>query len=371
MRKILLILLIACSQQLVAQIYVQVSGNIFNTDAEKVTIGSYDGEEFTPILEGTRHVKDKGKNGSKGKKGDFLVSGELPIEDYYFLRIDEQDITLVLRDSAQIKVYADAKRLGQFMNIIGSDESNNINKFNGEIEAWRIKIDSARAELEEFPDRAEEINKRMETAQMRFQQTQKLYAQQNRNSAALIALIPLIDPMVDKNGFTDVIRQLHTGFGQAPTVKELVEYAAQLDPLAPGKPAPDFEEMKVDSTMMKLSDLRGKVVLLDFWASWCGPCRKENPNVVNLYHKYKDQGFTVMSVSLDSDRNRWLMAIEQDGLVWPNHVSDLKKWSSAAAKKYGVGSIPFTVLIDREGNIIGTKLRGPELEQALKAIFEN
>lgn len=120
---------------------------------------------------------------------------------------------------------------------------------------------------------------------------------------------------------------------------------------------------------MKLSDLKGKVVLLDFWASWCGPCRRENPSVVKLYEQYKDDGFTVMSVSLDKDKNRWLQAIEQDGLVWPNHVSDLNYWSSKAAKLYGVGSIPFTVLIDQEGNIVKTKLRGPALEQELQRIF--
>ena len=136
--------------------------------------------------------------------------------------------------------------------------------------------------------------------------------------------------------------------------------------------APDFEELKLDrKTTMKLSDLRGQVVLLDFWASWCGPCRKENPTVVRLYEKYKDQGFTVMSVSLDQNEERWKQAIEKDQLSWPNHVSDLKGWSSAAPKKYSVRGIPFTVLIDKEGKIIDTNLRGAMLEQELARIFEN
>jgi thiol-disulfide isomerase/thioredoxin len=120
---------------------------------------------------------------------------------------------------------------------------------------------------------------------------------------------------------------------------------------------------------MKLSDLKGKVVLIDFWASWCGPCRKENPNVVKTYEKYKDAGFTVMSVSLDSDKAKWLEAIQKDGLVWPNHVSDLGGWQSKVARLYGVGSIPQTILLDKEGKIIASNLRGPALEAELQKIF--
>jgi thiol-disulfide isomerase/thioredoxin len=118
-----------------------------------------------------------------------------------------------------------------------------------------------------------------------------------------------------------------------------------------------------------LSKLRGNYVLLDFWASWCGPCRAENPNVVRNYRKYKDKGFTVMSVSLDTDRTKWLAAIKKDGLEWPNHVSELKGWQTSVLPNYGINSIPYTVLIDKEGKIIQTNLRGPALEAKLKEIF--
>lgn len=133
--------------------------------------------------------------------------------------------------------------------------------------------------------------------------------------------------------------------------------------------APEISLKNPDGKIIKLSSLRGKVVLIDFWASWCGPCRRENPNVVRLYNQYKDKGFTVYSVSLDQDASAWKNAIKADGLVWPNHVSDLLGWNTPMTQLYGFNSIPHTVLIDKEGKIIGTGLRGEFLEQKLKEVL--
>ena len=135
-----------------------------------------------------------------------------------------------------------------------------------------------------------------------------------------------------------------------------------------GGEAPDFTMNTPEDVPMKLSDHRGKVLLIDFWASWCGPCRRENPNVVAAYKKYHEKGFDVLGVSLDRNKDRWLGAIKKDGLTW-NHVSDLKGWKNEAAKLYGVTSIPAMVLLDREGKIIARNLRGPALEAKLKQIF--
>lgn len=139
--------------------------------------------------------------------------------------------------------------------------------------------------------------------------------------------------------------------------------------LLPGMEAPEIEMKDPSGNLRKLSDLRGKIVMIDFWASWCGPCRRENPNVVKLYHKYHDQGFEIYSVSLDKNKEAWLKAIQDDGLVWPNHVSDLNGWTSSGGKTYGIMSVPSTVLIDKDGKIIARNLRGSELEHKLQEIF--
>ena len=139
--------------------------------------------------------------------------------------------------------------------------------------------------------------------------------------------------------------------------------------LIPGMEAPDIVMTDRDGNTRKLSDLRGKVVLIDFWASWCRPCRMENPNVVRLYRRYLSKGFDIFSVSLDNNRDAWLKAIEDDHLTWSNHVSDLRGWSSAAGRLYGIQSIPATVLVGRDGKILARNLRGEELENKLKEIF--
>ena len=140
-------------------------------------------------------------------------------------------------------------------------------------------------------------------------------------------------------------------------------------PLSVGETAPEISMENPSGELLTLSSLKGNYVLLDFWAGWCGPCRKENPNVVNAYNKYKDEGFRVFNVSLDRNKTKWVQAIEQDNLDWPYHVSDLKYWNNAAALEYGVKSIPMNYLLNPEGEVIARNLRGPNLHTKLQEIF--
>ncbi len=137
---------------------------------------------------------------------------------------------------------------------------------------------------------------------------------------------------------------------------------------AVGATPPEIELNTPEGRKMKLSDLKGKVVLIDFWASWCGPCRRENPNVVRVYNEYKKKGFEILGVSLDKEKGKWVKAIKDDNLTWL-HVSDLGGWASKAAKAYKVSGIPMTFLIDRDGKILAKGLRGPQLEQKLAEVL--
>lgn len=140
--------------------------------------------------------------------------------------------------------------------------------------------------------------------------------------------------------------------------------------LLPGKIAPDFNQMDTSGKMVGLSSFRGRYVLVDFWASWCGPCRQENPNLVKIYNRYKNKGFAVLSVSLDDKKENWLKAIKKDQLQQWAHVSDLKGWRNEAAVQYGIDAVPASMLLDPSGKIIAKDLRGEELEKKIQELYK-
>jgi thiol-disulfide isomerase/thioredoxin len=363
----LIFVVILLNYSFFAQTEIFVSGQIVNTQFKEIELiqilptGAFQNVMKSPL----------------NSDGSFSFKGKISSPDYYHIKLNNQLIPLILRNNSEIKIYGDGNKLDKFCNIINSDESQQLMEFQRAENTWNRILDSANNELKKNPAKQQELSNEITPKYMDFQQFKQNYVQMNQNSAALYPMIKMFDPTKDFDNYQLIVSQVINSFSESSLVKIEQEKYLKLkkkmvddNPLAKGKIAPDFEELKTDGkTKMKLSELKGKVVLIDFWASWCGPCRKENPNVVKTYAKYKDAGFTIMSVSLDSDKAKWLEAIQKDGLVWPNHVSDLGGWQSKVGRIYGVSSIPLTILLDQEGKIIATNLRGQALEDELQKIF--
>lgn len=197
------------------------------------------------------------------------------------------------------------------------------------------------------------------------------YVEKHKNSIATAAII--FDRFITYFEFepaAKVFKILPLRVQNSVFGKQIKE-AVRIDALTSiGKPAPDFTQPDTAGKIIDLKNLRGKYVLVDFWASWCGPCRKENPNVVAAYNKYHDKGFEIVSISLDNNKRSWIKAIQADGLSWM-HVSDLKGWKNAAAAQYGVKLIPQNFLLDKDGKIIARNLRGAALAKKLSEINFN
>lgn len=195
-----------------------------------------------------------------------------------------------------------------------------------------------------------------------------------KQQPASLALFNLLqDPnLVDKDNNLDLFVQSAEKFKKdwptSPFTKELVSMTEKIKVTAVGQLAPEIALPNPSGQIVKLSSLRGKYVLIDFWAKWCGPCRKENPNVVRAYHRFKSKGFEVFGVSLDRNKQEWMQAIQEDGLVW-TQVSDLQYFNSQAARDYNIQAIPFSILLDKDGKIIAKNLRGAALEQKLEEVL--
>ncbi len=368
MRNLSLILLFVLPLGSFAQneIHVKISGMFFKTTVDSVYISQNYGAIYKDFA-----------STALDKKGNFQFNISLPNPDYYYLRVGTENIHLILKNNSDIKVYGDGSKLKEFCNFVGSDESKAMNDFSHISEKWNVKSDSALTAIKADPSREQVVNDYMTQEFQKFNSELQGFIGANANSPVLILALANMNAEQDMKSYENVLNQLYSVFPESPTVQTFYSnfnlIKKKIDDanfLAPGKIAPDFSELKTDQKKsMKLSDLRGQIVLIDFWASWCGPCRRENPNVVQTYEKYKNDGFTIVSVSLDTDAQKWINAIEQDHLSWPNHISDLGGWNSKVAQIYKVSSVPFTVLIDREGRIIKTNLRGPALEEELKRIF--
>ncbi|HEU5054196.1 MAG TPA: TlpA disulfide reductase family protein [Hanamia sp.] len=172
----------------------------------------------------------------------------------------------------------------------------------------------------------------------------------------------------DASEVAPVYNALDESIKNSPKGEEIKKMLNTYEKVAIGKPAPDFTEYTPDSNQLSLSSLKGQYVLIDFWASWCGPCRRENPNVVKAYNQFKDKGFTILGVSYDNKKDRWVKAIADDHLNW-HQVSDLQGWKNATSDQYGIKAIPSNILVDKNGIIVAKNVFGEKLVQKLNEVL--
>lgn len=312
-------------------------------------------------------------------KGDYTYAKKVKLTEpgYYRLNFYGKQILNLILHKNDVEVNVDGNSQQGFVEINGSPDIDLINQVH-ELQA-RVNSDPVVAQLnEDFTVAAQKKDQQsMQTLQQKYQDHAKKY---NDQIAALLverspslAVINLLQSNVlDKDQYFEtylqVAQKLKKQWPDYSQATSFIQYVENMKLTAVGQSAPEIALPNPEGKIVKLSSMRGKYVLVDFWAKWCGPCRQENPNVVRAYQKYKDKGFTVFGVSLDRNRADWLQAIEQDNLTW-THVSDLKYWQSEAARTYNITGIPFSVLLDPSGVIIAKNLRGAALDRKLAEIF--
>ncbi len=306
------------------------------------------------------------------ESGAFEIPAKVDHKTFGALLIDNAHVAYLVLDGSDIQFTADYNDFQNFR-IEGSPESALIKDYFSHLLTMVNQINEARAAIQQAQksgDKAAvESAKALEGKSIdAYFSYVKAYA--DSSSSPLMALFAtgMLEPSIYSDFFVEISKRYKGIADASPYYQRIVKLARGKNGLI-GQIAPEIRLPNPDGDTMALSDLRGKYVLLDFWASWCGPCRRENPNVVKLYKKYKDRNFTVFSVSLDKSKKSWVQAIEQDGLEWPNHVSELAFWSTEAIKPYGVRSIPATFLVDPEGRIIAKDLRGYMLEKKLEQLL--
>ncbi|MEO8069278.1 MAG: TlpA disulfide reductase family protein [Flavobacteriales bacterium] len=313
-----------------------------------------------------------------------LSTAHLPL-DFYYLNFDRNNFLILALDSSEgVQVVARAEELAKASSITGSKHAKALFDFFSDSQIYRAKRDSVRTLVNNGGDQTamDAFNKLNAEHFERCKRT----VMDNPGSPVQLAAIAQLDPTKEPElvkqvreqigkvmGNTDAYADFNGRFAreeqmQAQQQQQQQQMEAMQSQTGEGAMAPEINQPSPDGGMLALSSLRGKVVLIDFWASWCKPCIAELPNVKAAYSKYKSKGFEIYGVSFDRSREAWVNAIQQHDLPW-KHVSDLGFWNNAAAAPYGVQSIPQTVLIDKEGKIIAKNLRGPMLEQKLAQVF--
>ncbi|MFP4090537.1 MAG: redoxin domain-containing protein [Cyclobacteriaceae bacterium] len=292
---------------------------------------------------------------------------------FYRLNLyDRQYVNLILNDE-DVQIVADGNSPDGLVKVTGSKDTDYFYLVNDIMRDFQEKVNAMNADfMKAQADDDAEAMKAVEEKYLELekQNTEKLKdtIDQMGTSIAAFYAVNFLDAEKEFEYLSTLADRFQENLPDSRYTRQFVAQVEDMRKLAVGNTAPEIALPNPAGDTVMLSSLRGNYVMIDFWAAWCKPCRMENPNVVRMYNKYKDQGFEIYGVSLDRTREDWLEAIKDDNLTW-THVSDLSYFDSEAARLYNINAIPATVLLDKEGKIIAKNLRGAELEAKLAEIF--
>lgn len=348
-----------------------------SSNAQEVTINGkvkYPNSGYVVLTE----LKENGFQGVDSvklkKDNTFTMKRKVSEPGFYMVNFFNQQKVLVILDKNNVEIDADGNNAAGNFTLKGSKDVEDLQKITKAQNELQTKVNSLGVKFQEANDKKDD--KAREKIQAEY------FGLQSDFNNRVKGLIREIGPTLPSWYATNLLNpeeeyvfldSLSKGFDkEMPNSKFVKEFKSKLaqykNVVTVGQAAPEISLNNPEGQPVSLSSLRGKYVLIDFWASWCGPCRQENPNVVRMYNKFKGKNFEIFGVSLDKSKEKWVEAIQKDQLSWV-HVSDLQYWQSAGAQAYGVQSIPATFLIDPSGKVIAKNLRGKALEDRLTQIL--
>jgi len=324
-------------------------------------------------------------SGKLSQDGNYKLKGVSKEQNLYLLTIDHKPVSILINDNDDIRLSADLNTSFSSPYISNSDATKSLytflKRFRSSDSMLAATYNTMDTLAKQNPNDSSLIILQSKGAQelQSLSAYMKDFIKKSNSPAAIyyalsvaasknVVNIQELDSLATQaagrfKGHSG-LEAMKTAIAQAKSSNNTNEGASWVD-----KQAPNLTMNDINGKPVSITDFKGKYVLIDFWASWCGPCRKENPNVVAAYNKYKDKNFTILGVSLDQDKDSWVQAIKNDNLAWAQ-MSDLKQWQSAAVSTYNIEGIPFNVLIDPTGKVIAQELRGPALEQKLAEVLK-
>lgn len=352
-----------------------VSGKIENAPSKSIVLEQVQFDNTPPVVIDSATIADN---------GDYSLKGTAKEQGLYLISMDKMPLAIFINDNGNIKLSVDLQRNSRLPYISNSKATESLYEF---LNGFRAK-DSTLAVTYDAMDSIYSQNPSdsnllvlQEKGNREMQHINSYMTDFIKNSSSPAAVFYALNMAATRNtmqpeqvdSLASAASDRFKSHAGLATFKSLYATAAAAHSpssyILLNQQAPDLTMQDVNGKPMSISQFKGKYLLVDFWASWCGPCRQENPNVVATYNKFKGKNFEILGVSLDQDKKAWIDAIKADNLNWPQ-MSDLKQWNSISVETYKFDGIPFNVLIDPDGKIIASSLRGPQLEQTLSQVLK-